>query len=130
MSENFRRRSHFLPRLLPILALLPLVAVSPGTSQTAAPHHHAAPAALPAAAPAPGGGPVVVDIPTPDVGADTLAARGAAEKATVDQFKVFHGFQFADRLPESGITFVHGIVEDAGKRYKAAHYDHGTGIAV
>src|SRR6185369_2982923 len=54
----------------------------------------------------------------------------AAEKATVDQFKVFHSFQFADRLPESGITFVHGIVEDAGKRYKAAHYDHGTGLAV
>src|SRR6185369_10688648 len=54
----------------------------------------------------------------------------AAEKATVDQFKVFHSFQFADRLPESGITFVHGIVEDAGKRYKAAHYDHGTCLAV
>ena len=33
-------------------------------------------------------------------------------------------------LKESGITFVHHIVEDAGRRYKAVHYDHGTGLAV
>jgi len=43
---------------------------------------------------------------------------------------VFHQFQFSDRQPASGITFVHRIVEDAGKRYKAVHYDHGTGVAV
>ena len=43
---------------------------------------------------------------------------------------VFHGFRFDDRLAESGITFRHRIVDDAGKTYKAAHYDHGNGIAV
>jgi hypothetical protein len=43
---------------------------------------------------------------------------------------VFHDFQFTDRLRESGITFKHGIVDDSGKAYKAAHYDHGNGIAI
>jgi enediyne biosynthesis protein E4 len=42
----------------------------------------------------------------------------------------FHNFQFTDRLAASGITFKHRIVDDAGKTYKAAHYDHGNGIAV
>jgi len=44
--------------------------------------------------------------------------------------KAFHDFQFTDRLVESQIQFEHHIVEDAGKVYKAAHYDHGNGIAV
>ena len=48
----------------------------------------------------------------------------------MNQFTVFHQFQFSDRIKESGITFVHHIVEDAGKHYKAVHYDHGNGIAV
>ena len=39
-------------------------------------------------------------------------------------------FSSADRLSESGITFKNGIVDDAGRTYKAAHYDHGNGIAV
>ena len=43
---------------------------------------------------------------------------------------VFHDFQFADRLTESGISFKHRIVEDAGKVYKPVHYDHGNGIAM
>ena len=42
----------------------------------------------------------------------------------------FHDFQFTDRLAESGITFKHRIVDDAGRNYKAAHYDHGNGLAV
>jgi hypothetical protein len=42
----------------------------------------------------------------------------------------FHDFQFTDRLTESGISFKHGIVEDAGKAYKAVHYDHGNGVAI
>ena len=42
----------------------------------------------------------------------------------------FHDFQFTDRLTESGISFRHRIVDDAGKTYKAAHYDHGNGIAI
>src|SRR6185295_6171930 len=56
--------------------------------------------------------------------------RGQAEQASVGKFKVFHDFRFSDRLPESGITFVHQCVDDAGKTYKAAHYDHGNGVAV
>jgi hypothetical protein len=71
-----------------------------------------------------------VRFPNPDVGADTLQARRAAQMKTADQFTVFHEFQFTDRVEESGITFVHHIVEDAGKHYKAVHYDHGNGIAV
>ena len=43
---------------------------------------------------------------------------------------VFHDFQFTDRYDESGIRFENKVVEDAAKNYKAAHYDHGTGLAV
>jgi enediyne biosynthesis protein E4 len=71
-----------------------------------------------------------VYVPKPDVGVDTLAARKKAQLATVDQFKVFYQFQFTDRVKESGITFVHHMVEDAGRHYKAVHYDHGSAIAV
>jgi len=72
----------------------------------------------------------VINVPPTDSGADTLETRGQAERASVGRFKVFHGFRFTDRQPESGITFAHQIVDDAGKTYKAAHYDHGNGIAV
>lgn len=48
---------------------------------------------------------------------------------TVGQFKVFHQFQFADRLKESGIAFVHRAVDDVTKHYRPVHYDHGNGIA-
>ncbi len=115
------------------LFLLLLGAATLALPGRAAVHDHASPAGpvIPSKiTPSANGGPATMDVPSPDSGADTLAARAAAEKALVDQFKVFHDFQFTDRLPESGITFVHGIVEDAGKRYKAAHYDHGTGLAV
>jgi hypothetical protein len=42
----------------------------------------------------------------------------------------FHDFRFQDRVAESGITFRHRIVDDAGKRHKAVHYDHGNGMAI
>jgi enediyne biosynthesis protein E4 len=71
-----------------------------------------------------------VRTPDPDIGVDTLDARAKAQRATVDQFKVFYDFQFADRVRESGITFVQHIVDDAGLYYKVGHYDHGNGIAV
>jgi hypothetical protein len=109
---------------LPLIALV-LTAVLPLSAQEA--HQHGSQPPLPAAAGT--GGVTFVNVPAEDVGIDTLAAREQAERATVGQFKVFHGFKFTDRLPESGITFVHGIVDDAGKTYKAAHYDHGNGIA-
>ena len=58
-----------------------------------------------------------------------LRLRDAQVKA-VDGVAAFHDFQFTDRLTESGISFKHRIVDDAGKTYKAAHYDHGNGIAI
>ena len=57
------------------------------------------------------------------------ALRDAQIKATADT-GVFHGFQFTDKVIESGISFKHRIVDDAGKTYKAAHYDHGNGVAI
>jgi enediyne biosynthesis protein E4 len=71
-----------------------------------------------------------VRYPNPDIGADSLAARKKAQFETVDQFKVFYQFQFADKVKESGITFVHHAVDDATKNYMPAHYDHGNGVAV
>ena len=59
-----------------------------------------------------------------------LEARAAAQRRTVDQFRVFHDFQFSDRRAESGITFVNRVVDDGAKYYKAVHYDHGNGLAV
>ena len=50
--------------------------------------------------------------------------------AAAGKSQIFYGFQFSDRITESQITFEHQIVDDAGKDYKAAHYDHGNGIAV
>ncbi len=59
-----------------------------------------------------------------------LEMRKQAQLNTVDQFDVFHGFQFTDRIAESGIGFKHRVVSDAGKTYKQVHYDHGSGLAV
>ncbi|HEX3126421.1 MAG TPA: VCBS repeat-containing protein, partial [Thermoanaerobaculia bacterium] len=104
-----------------------LLAALPLSAQEA--HQHGSQPPLPPGAASSPGGTTFVNVPAEDVGIDTLAAREQAERATVGQFKVFHDFKYTDRLPESGITFVHGIVDDAGKTYKAAHYDHGNGIA-
>ena len=71
-----------------------------------------------------------IRVPNPDIGVDTLPARQKAQQETVDQFKVFYQFQLVDKIAESGITFVHHIVEDAGRHSKPVHYDHGNGIAV
>ncbi len=73
---------------------------------------------------------VEVRTPNPDAGVDALASRRAAQIEAARSFDVVHDFQFTDRLVESAITFVHRIVEDAGVRYKAVHYDHGNGLAV
>ena len=73
---------------------------------------------------------VEVRTPDPDVGVAALDARRTAQLENASQFGVPHDFAFTDRLKDSGITFVHHIVEDAGLHYKAVHYDHGTGLAV
>jgi hypothetical protein len=59
-----------------------------------------------------------------------LQRLAAAQIKAAAGLAAFHDFQFTDRLAESGITFKHGIVDDAGKAYKAVHYDHGNGIAI
>ena len=74
--------------------------------------------------------PAPVLFPDPDIGVDSLPARARAQRATTGQFQVPYDFQFQDRVKESRITFVHRIVDDAGRRYKAVHYDHGNGVAV
>jgi len=67
---------------------------------------------------------------------DLLDASGWLQRFAEQQRKAmagvsaFHDFQFTDRVAESGITFKHVIVDDAGRTYKAAHYDHGNGMAV
>lgn len=112
------------------LALLPLLAVLlPAPSPAFAQHEHGG-GFLGGNAPVQPGAQAgnVIDVPTPDVGANTIKARENAEIATLPSFKVFHDFKLTDRLPESGITWSHHIVDDAGRTYKAAHYDHGNGI--
>ena len=59
-----------------------------------------------------------------------IADRQQQQIATKKELKVFHNFSFTDTQPNSGIGFIHRIVDDAGKHYKAVHYDHGNGIAV
>src|SRR5580658_9931783 len=68
--------------------------------------------------------------PDPDIGVKSLDARKKAQMETVNQFKVFYQFHFTDKVRESGITFVHHVVDDSSKNYKGVHYDHGNGIAV
>jgi enediyne biosynthesis protein E4 len=68
--------------------------------------------------------------PSEDMGADSLPARKKAQLEAAKQFKVFHDFQFSDRLNESGITFVHHAVDDATKHMRMGHYDHGSAVAV
>ena len=59
-----------------------------------------------------------------------LAERAAAQKLAMQQANVFHDFLFQDKQPESGITFVNRVVDDAAKDYKGVHYDHGNGVAI
>jgi hypothetical protein len=59
-----------------------------------------------------------------------LKIRGEKQLDEAKQWSVFHDFHFTDRFEESGIHFQTHAVEDAGKFYKAVHYDHGNGIAV
>ena len=61
---------------------------------------------------------------------EMLRIRKEAQLATTNQIQVFHDFHFTDRWNESEISFQHRVVEDAGKTYKAVHYDHGNGVSV
>lgn len=76
--------------------------------------------------------PPVTTRPVPADLLDTswLAARRDAQLKAAASLEPFHAFRFTDHQAESGISFRHRIVEDAGKRYKAVHYDHGNGVAI
>jgi hypothetical protein len=110
------------PRALPLLAIL-FMGVAAAATLLGARAQTATPAAqLP---------PPAVRL-VPDDLQDTSwleKLRDAQIKAVVG-VAAFHDFQFTDRLTESGISFRHRVVDDAGKTYKAAHYDHGNGLAI
>ena len=59
-----------------------------------------------------------------------VEGRRKAQFEAAKNFDVFFDFQFHDQREESGVTFVSQTVDDAGRDYKAVHYDHGCGIAV
>lgn len=61
---------------------------------------------------------------------ETLKVRQRQQQEAAGSSKVFHAFQFTNRVQASGISFVHVTVDDAGRDYKAIHYDHGNGMAV
>ncbi|HEX9669650.1 MAG TPA: CRTAC1 family protein [Thermoanaerobaculia bacterium] len=90
--------------------------------------HGATTAAAPAADPAKKVAQIVH--PPVDAGVASLPGRRDAQLAAAKGWKVFHEFRYTDRQPASGITFKHEIVDDAGKHYKAVHYDHGNGLLV
>ena len=68
--------------------------------------------------------------PEEDMGADALPARKKAQLEAAKQFKVFHDFQFTNRLKESGITFRYRAVDSITKHMRMGHYDHGSAVAV
>ena len=61
---------------------------------------------------------------------DWMSQRREDQLATRNGFNVFYDFTFEDAQPDSGVTFLHRIVDDAGKNYKPVHYDHGNGVVV
>lgn len=70
-----------------------------------------------------------VGVPPEVMDTPWLEFRRAAEQAASTSYEVFHGFRFADRRPESGITFKHQFVDDLARDFKQTHYDHGNGVA-
>ena len=65
---------------------------------------------------------------TADTSTAWLTERGRQEAALAAKSPAFHDFRFTDRRDKSGITFQNRVVDDAGKTYRLAHYDHGSGV--
>ena len=59
-----------------------------------------------------------------------LESRQQAQLDSASRLRVFHDFRFTDQRSASSIEFRNKIVDDAGKTYKAVHYDHGNGISI
>src|SRR5438552_2321894 len=66
----------------------------------------------------------------PEVMQQAMQQRRRQQLDAAKSWSVFHQFGFADKFSTSGIVFQHHVVDDAGKYYKAVHYDHGNGVAV
>ncbi len=69
--------------------------------------------------------------PETDAVASSLEQRAAEQKLkSLAALSVAADFTFRDQVVESGIDFVHRIVEDGGRYYKMSHWDHGNGLTV
>ena len=71
-----------------------------------------------------------VNVPADVQDPSWLKDRATSQLETAKSIGAYHDFTFSDRRAESGIRFMHKIVDDSGKRFKGVHYDHGSGIAV
>ena len=58
-----------------------------------------------------------------------MQSRKLLQVASTRRLEALHDFKFTDVVGSTGITFENRVVDDAGKLYKAVHYDHGNGIA-
>jgi hypothetical protein len=100
------------------------------TAGAAGPPEAEAPQAEPAVPPSSASSPSRVAIPEEILDPPWLDERRRQQLAEADRIGVEHDFRFTDRVVESGITFVNRSVDDAGKSFKAVHYDHGNGVTV
>lgn len=64
------------------------------------------------------------------VTAGQVELRKRSQLANAKRWDVFSGFSFERQPLPAALSWTHTIVDDAGKDYKAVHYDHGNGIAV
>lgn len=96
-------------------------------ASTSMQHDHGSSAS--AAAPGLAGEPTRLFVPA-ELAETNLDSRAREQRQAVAKSEVFSFFRFTDRLAESGITFRHDIVDDAGRNYKMVHYDHGDAVAV
>lgn len=62
--------------------------------------------------------------------ASWMDSRRESQLETRDQIPVNSNFQFRDVRRQSGIRFLHQIVDDSGSEYKGVHYDHGNGLTI
>jgi len=76
--------------------------------------------------------PSATDVFVPADAADPkwIAERRAAQAGAEKSMTAPHDFKFTDRLGSTGISFVDVNSVDIGKYYRAAHYDHGSAVAV
>jgi cytochrome oxidase Cu insertion factor (SCO1/SenC/PrrC family) len=70
-----------------------------------------------------------VALPREMLFAPWMEERRDAQWATAESLVPRHDFTFHDTRPESGITFRHQVVGDAGRNWRMNHYDHGNGVA-